>query len=85
MKNNPNFTYEPEDDVLNIWLSKKPVDFAEQSGDIIVHFTENNEPVYIEILDASHFLKQAATKLPKKILETIMPPSYPATFHNIKY
>lgn len=84
MKNSPNFTYEAEDDVLNIWLSKKPIDFAEQSGDIIVHFTENNEPVYIEILDASKFLKQAATKLPRKILENIMPASYLSVAHKIK-
>lgn len=83
MKNIPEFTYEAEDDVLNIWLSKNPIDFAEQSGDVIVHFTKGNEPVYIEILDASHFLRQAATKLPKKILETIIPSS-PSITHRIR-
>ncbi len=82
-KNNPSFTYEPEDEVLNIWLSKKPIDYAQQSGDIIVHFTEDGEAVYLEILDASHFLKQAATKLPKKVLETIMFPTYPSIAHKI--
>lgn len=84
MKNIPKFTYETEDDVLNIWLSKKPIDFAEQSGDIIIHFTKDNEPVYIEILDASYFLKQAVTKLPTKVLETFTFPSYPVALHNIK-
>lgn len=82
MKNIPNFVYESEDDVLNIWLSKKPIDFAEQSGNVIIHFTEDNEPVYIEILDASGFLKQAATKLPKKVLENIIPP-FPSVANKI--
>lgn len=82
-KNNPKVTYEQKDDVLNIWFSKKPIDYAEQTGDMIVHFTENGEAVYMEILDASQFLKQAATKLPKKVLESIMP-SYPSIAHKIK-
>ena len=49
--------YEKKDDVLNIWLSKKPIDYAEDTDGVIVHFTKNNEPVYIEILDSSRFLK----------------------------
>lgn len=49
--------YEKEDDILNIWLSKKPIDYAENTEGVIVHFTKNNEPVYIEVLDASRFLK----------------------------
>lgn len=66
-KHHPEFIYEKEDDVLNIWLSKQKIDYAEQSGDIIVHFTEDNEPVYIEILDASNFLKREAEDLPQEI------------------
>lgn len=66
-KHHPRFIYEKEDDVLNIWLSKQKIDYAEQSGDIIVHFTEDNEPVYIEILDASNFLKREAEDLPREI------------------
>jgi len=82
---NPNFTYEPEDDVLNIWLSKKPIDFAEQSGNLIVHFTENNEPVYIEILDASKFLKKAASALPRLVKESLFTsPSSPSIAHRTK-
>ena len=63
----PKFVYEKEDDVLNIWLSPQKIDYAEQSGDIIVHFTQDNEPVYIEILDASNFLRREAEDLPKDI------------------
>ena len=63
----PKFKYEKEDDVLNIWLSDGKIDYGEQSGDIIVHFTKEEEPVYIEILDASKFLKREAEDLPKEI------------------
>lgn len=63
----PQFVYEKEDDVLNIWLSRKRIDYAEQSGDVIVHFTQDNKPVYIEILDASRFLKREGEDLPREI------------------
>ena len=63
----PKFIYEKEDNVLNVWLSKQKIDYAEQTGDIIVHFTKDNTPVYIEILDASHFLQRESEALPKEI------------------
>ena len=63
----PKFIYEKEDDVLNILLSDQKIDYAEQNGDVIVHFTKDNEPVYIEILTASNFLKREAEDLPKEI------------------
>lgn len=50
--------YEAEDDVLNIWLSDKHFDYAEDEGGVIIHYTKNKEPVYIEILDASRFLNR---------------------------
>ena len=63
----PKFKYEKEDDVLNIWLSYGKIDYGEQTGDVIVHFTEEEELVYIEVLDASKFLKRQAEGLPKEI------------------
>lgn len=70
----PKFVYEKEDDVLNIWLSEKKIDNAEQTGDIIMHFTEDDEPVYIEILDASKFLRRQAEDLPKEIKQRFFSP-----------
>ncbi|OGM14031.1 hypothetical protein A3D84_02890 [Candidatus Woesebacteria bacterium RIFCSPHIGHO2_02_FULL_42_20] len=67
----PEFVYEKEDDVLNIWLSKRKIDYAEQSGDVIIHFTKNSEPVYIEVLDASKFLRVQSRALPKDLRETL--------------
>jgi hypothetical protein len=63
--------YEKKDDILNIWFSKKPIDHAEEVDGVITHFTKANEPVYIEILDASRFLKATTKFLPKDIQKQI--------------
>ena len=71
------FKYNQEDDILLIELNDKKIDYAEQSGDLIVHFSPKREAVLLEVLDASRFLKKAVTKLPKKVLETMLP-SFPS-------
>ena len=63
--------YEKEDDILNIWLSKSPIYHAIDTDGIIVHFTKDNKPVYIEVLDASRFLKETTKSLPKEIQKQI--------------
>ena len=51
-----------------VWLSNKSkVDYAEQSKDVIVHFSKDSKPVLMEILNASKFVQEAASKLPAKI------------------
>lgn len=52
-------SYEPKADVLTFEVSKKPIDFAEEMGNIIVHFSKDNNPVLLEILEASKFLSRA--------------------------
>ncbi|OGY33300.1 MAG: hypothetical protein A3C02_00390 [Candidatus Andersenbacteria bacterium RIFCSPHIGHO2_02_FULL_45_11] len=60
MKKESKISYEPEADVLTLEISKDaPIDSAKEVGNIVVHFTHNNVPVLIEILEASSFLKQA--------------------------
>ncbi len=63
------FRYDKDDDALMIWFSKDPVDYAEQSGDLIVHFSKKNKPVLMEILNAAAFLKQTSRVFPKSILQ----------------
>lgn len=63
----PSIKYEPEDDVLNIWLSKKHIDDADDFNGVIVHYTKDREPVYIEVLDASRFLNKEKKSLYKEI------------------
>ena len=48
--------YSKDVDVLLIELSDKPIDYAEEEGRIIIHFSKDGEPVLIEILDAKEFV-----------------------------
>jgi len=63
--------YNKEDDVLMIELNKKPIDYAEQSGDIIVHFSPKREAVLLEILDASKFLQEQSKALPRELKQVM--------------
>lgn len=83
-KNNSKMIYEPKDDVLNIWLSRKPIDYAEQTGDVIVHFTKDREAVYIEVLDASKLLKDLSKTLPKSLKQSWLDTSSPSVTHRIR-
>ncbi|MBI3955125.1 DUF2283 domain-containing protein, partial [Candidatus Gottesmanbacteria bacterium] len=59
--------YYKEDDILVIKLSKNPIDYAEESDWIIMHYDEKKNPVRIEILDASRFLKEESKALPQVV------------------
>ena len=60
MKNNqPKIHYEPEAEVLTYEITNQPIDYAKEIGNIVVHFTKNNIPVLVEILEATKFLKKA--------------------------
>lgn len=65
------YNYDSESNILSIAISDQPFDYAEQTGDFIVHFDKKNKPVYIEILNANKFLKKAVTVLPKRTQKTI--------------
>jgi len=58
-------SYDPEADVLRIEISKRPIDYAQELGNIIVHFSPRNLPVYLEILGAKKFLLQSQKVLKK--------------------
>ncbi len=51
--------YEPEADVLTIESSAAPIDYAKEIGNVVVHFTRDNQPVLLEILEASKFLDKS--------------------------
>lgn len=57
--------YSREEDILLIEVSDEPIEHAEEVGPIIVHFTKEEKPVLLEILDASEFLAEA-TKITMK-------------------
>ncbi len=64
-KNKAKISYESEADVLMWEITDKPIDFAKEIGNIVVHFTKNNIPVLIEILEASKFLARAKNLVEK--------------------
>ena len=63
--------YYNEDDILVIKLSTTPYDYAEKEGDFIIHFSKENKPVRIEILNAHKFIKDTASSLPVSLKRMI--------------
>lgn len=59
-------SYEPEADVLMMEISGQPIDHAKEIGNIVVHFTKNDVPVLVEILEASKFFRKAKNLLEKR-------------------
>ena len=49
-------SYDRKVDVLTLEISEGDIDHAEEAGPTIIHLTEDNMSVLIEILDASYFL-----------------------------
>ena len=63
--------YKKDADLLEIRLSKKHYEYAKQEGDFIVHYSKQNQPVLIEILNATEFLKNTNKSLPKEIQKQV--------------
>lgn len=64
--------YYKEDDLLVVKLSNKPFEVAEKVGSFIVHYDKLREPVMVEILNASKFLRETSRALPKSIRQNIL-------------
>ncbi|AIG98382.1 hypothetical protein AFULGI_00016200 [Archaeoglobus fulgidus DSM 8774] len=58
-------SYDRDADILMIEISDEDMDYAEEAGPMIIHFSKNGKPVLIEILDASEFLAEI-TKISMK-------------------
>ena len=48
--------YDRDADILTLEISEEGIDHAEEAGPMIIHLSEDNKPVLVEILDASEFL-----------------------------
>ncbi len=55
--------YSKDVDVLLIELSDKPIDYAEEENQVIVHFSKKGEPVLIEIMDAKEFVLNSISSI----------------------
>lgn len=58
-KHKVKISYEPEADVLALETGREAIDYAQEMGNVVVHFTKKNSPVLVEILEASKFLNNA--------------------------
>ena len=72
-KSNITISYDPDADVLS-WdvASKARISYATEMGNVIVHFTEKNLPVLIEVLEASKMVKQSTRKIQQRSLQRSM-------------
>jgi uncharacterized protein YuzE len=51
-------SYNRVDDVLLLEVSDEGIEYAEEVGPLIIHFTKEGKPVLVEILDASEVLAE---------------------------
>jgi uncharacterized protein YuzE len=58
-------SYSIDADALLVSLSDKPIDHAEEEGQVIVHFSREGEPVLLEILDAKDFVLNSLASVVK--------------------
>lgn len=65
-KDKAKISYEPGADVLMWEISDSSIDYAKEIGNFVVHFTKNNVPVLIEILEASKFLAKTKNVVEKE-------------------
>ena len=77
--------YYEDADLLSLRVSNDPYKYARQTGDVIVHYSEDKEPVLIEIVNAAQFLKDTNKLLPKKVQDEIFSKDSPTSIaHQIK-
>ncbi len=57
--------YSKDVDILMVWLSNDPFDYAEESNGVITHFSCEGKPVLLEIQGARDFLLGSITSLVK--------------------
>jgi len=59
--------YDPESDVLMVIVSESgSLSHAEEMGDIVIHLSQEGEPLFLEILNASRNVALMVQALAKK-------------------
>jgi len=58
--------YSKDVDALLIEFSDKNIDYAEEEGQMIIHFSKEGEPVLLEILDAKEFILSSLSSLERE-------------------
>lgn len=55
--------YSREVDILTVWLSEEPFDYAEEANGVITHYSAVGKPVLLEIQGAREFLLSSFTSM----------------------
>lgn len=58
--------YSKDVDALLVEFSDKQIDYTEEEGQMIIHFSKDGEPVLLEILDAKDFILNALSSVVKE-------------------
>ncbi|MBU4257127.1 DUF2283 domain-containing protein [Patescibacteria group bacterium] len=65
--------YDPEANIICWEIAKGEINHAREFGNFIIHLSDNNKPILIEILDASKFIGQLDKLTSVKDIEQIVP------------
>ena len=76
--------YDKDEDILMIELARKKVDDAYETDQMIVHVTEDREPVLLEIFKASQFLKDLGKVVPQNLQREVWSKVYSPVTHRIR-
>jgi len=59
-KNKSKIKYYQDADILTVEMPRRgaKIDYASEIGDFIVHFSTANQPILVEVLNASKFLQK---------------------------
>jgi len=58
--------YDSEADVVLIFEEEGRLDYADEAGDMIIHYAKDGKIIMIEILNASRFISKLVETLAKK-------------------
>jgi uncharacterized protein YuzE len=74
MKNkNAKIAYDPEADVLSVENNTTtPIAYAQEMGNLVVHFSKKDEPILVEILQASALFKKQSLSLKNTIRRALV-------------
>ncbi|MFW6194525.1 MAG: DUF2283 domain-containing protein [Halobacteriota archaeon] len=63
--------YDKEVDIMTIELSEEDIDYAKEAENMIIHFSKENRPVLVEIMDASEFVSELSGVMSRSEGETV--------------
>ena len=76
--------YDKDEDILMLELARKKVDGVYETDQMIVHVTEDREPVLLEIFRASQFLKDLGKVVPQNLQREVWSKVYSPVPHRIR-